>query len=197
MIYLKFFYDDVDSPKLNGIHVHCLMYADDLVLISLTEDGLQNKLNKLNKYCVEWALNINIKKTQVMAMSNSEMDTPRREMYIGSSKLQWVQKYKYLGILINSNGNYISLSENLCIRGWKASFKISSSLKDVDIDPTLKLKFFDSLVRPIVCYNSEIWGMMNNVFNSKSISQFWYRVGKLPVEKFQLKFCKGLLGVHP
>ena len=37
---------------------------------------------------------------------------------------------------------------------------------------------------------------MNNVFNSKSISQLWDRVEKLPVESFQLKFCKGLLGVN-
>ena len=38
---------------------------------------------------------------------------------------------------------------------------------------------------------------MNNVFNSKSISQMWKRVEKLPIETFQLKFCRALLGVHP
>ena len=188
---------DSDSPKLNDLYVHCLMYADDLVLISLTEEGLQNKLNKLHNYCCKWALNINIKKTQVMAMSSSKMDLPNKVMHIGDSKLQWVNTYKYLGILINSNGDFLASSDNLCVRGWKASFKIKSALKDVDIDPSLKLKLFDSLIKPIVCYNSEIWGVMNNVFNSKSISQFWDRVEKLPVEKFQLKFCKGLLGVNP
>ena len=188
---------DNDSPKLKDLYVHCLMYADDLVLMSLTEDGLQCKLDKLNEYCKEWGLEINTKKTQVMAMSNSNAEVPSRSMKIGEVTLQWVYTYKYLGVLINSNGDFLASSENLCIRGWKATFKIKSALKDVDVDPDLKLKLFDTLVKPIICYNGEIWGVLNNVFNSKSISQFWERVGKLPVENFQLKFCKGLLGVHP
>ena len=191
------FSDDTDSPKLNQLFVHCLMYADDLVLLSLTEDGLQNKLDKLHKYCCDWALNINVKKTQVMAMTSSKVDTPCRNMNIGDSKLQWVHTYKYLGILISSNGNFVNSSENLCVRGWKAFFKIKAALKDVDVFPALKLKLFDALIRPVICYNSEIWGVMNNVFNSRSIAQFWDRATKLTVENFHLKYCKGLLGVHP
>ena len=191
------FNDNIDSPKLKDLYVHCLMYADDLVIMSLTENGLQDKLNKLNAYCINWNLNINVKKTQVMAMSSSGMEVPNVNMKIGNANLDWVHTYKYLGVLINSNGDFLASSENLCVRGWKASFKIKSALKDVDIDPELKLRLFDTLVKPIVCYNSEIWGLMNNVFSSKSISQFWDRVGKLPVEKFQLKFCKSLLGVNP
>lgn len=191
------FASDNDSPKLKDVYVHCLMYADDLVLMSLSEDGLQNKLNKLDAYCKEWGLEINSKKTKVMAMSNSNEDAPNRIMKIDDANLGWVNSYRYLGILIHSNGDFSSTSENLCVRGWKASFKIKSALKDVDVDPELKLKLFDTLVKPVICYNSEIWGVMNNVFNSKNVSQFWERVSNLPVENFQIKFCKSVLGVHP
>ena len=188
---------DTDSPKLSDLYVHCLMYADDLVLMSLTADGLQNKLNKLDAYCKDWSLEVNKKKTQVMAMSDSNQDLPNSIMRIGDATLQWVNSYKYLGILINSNGDFLSTSDNLCVRGWKAVFKIRSALKDVDVDPELKLKLFDTLVKPVICYNGEIWGVMNNLFNSKTVSQFWERVGNLPVEIFQVKFCKSVLGVHP
>ena len=173
------------------------MYADDLVLMSLSEVGLQNKLNILNVYCKEWDLEVNTRKTQVMAMSNSSKDVPNSIMRIGDEPLKWVNSYKYLGILISSNGDFLSTSENLCIRGWKASFKIKSALKDVDVDPALKLKLFDTLVKPVICYNGEIWGVLNNVFNSKNVNQFWERVNKLPVENFQIKLCKSVLGVHP
>ena len=108
-----------------------------------------------------------------------------------------MDSYKYLGVLINSNGDFLASSVNFCNRRWKVSFKVKSALKDVDINPDFKLKFFDALVKPIICYNSEIWGVMNNVFNSKTISQVWKRVEKLPIETFQLKFCRALLGVHP
>ena len=133
---------DNDSPKLKDLYVHCLMYADDLVIMSLTEDGLQCKLDKLNTYCKEWGLEINTKKTQVMAMSNSNAEVPSRSMKIGEVPLQWVHTYKYLGVLINSNGDFLASSENLCVRGWKATFKIKSALKYVDVDPELKLKLF-------------------------------------------------------
>lgn len=191
------FEGDNDSPKLKDLYVHCLMYADDLVLMSLSEVGLQNKLNILNVYCKEWDLEVNTRKTQVMAMSNSSKDVPNSIMRIGDEPLKWVNSYKYLGILISSNGDFLSTSENLCIRGWKASFKIKSALKDVDVDPALKLKLFDTLVKPVICYNGEIWGVLNNVFNSKNVNQFWERVNKLPVENFQIKLCKSVLGVHP
>ena len=102
---------------------------------------LQNKLNKLDEYCREWGLEVNTKKTQVMAMTGSGKDVPGSIMKIGDAALEWVNSYNYLGILINANGDFVPTSENLCIRGWKASFKIkSAALKYVDVDPKLKLK---------------------------------------------------------
>ena len=56
------FEGDTDSPKLGNHCIHCLLYADDLVLLSLTTEGLQNELDKLNMYYNEWELNINVKK---------------------------------------------------------------------------------------------------------------------------------------
>ena len=188
---------DIDSPKLDELFVHCLMYADDLVIMSLTEDGLQKKLNNLYAYCKEWDLIINTKKTQVMAMSNSIKECPNSIIRFGDETLEWVKTYKYLGVMVNANGDFLSSSENLCVRGWKAVFKIKSALKDVNINPDIKLKFFDLLVKPIVCYNCEIWGVINNIYNSKTLDQFWERVDKLPIERFQLKFCRGILGVPP
>ena len=68
------FVGDRDSPILDGLPVHCLMYADDLVLLSLTADGLQSKLDRIFSYCSEWSLSINVKKTKVMIISAKEVD---------------------------------------------------------------------------------------------------------------------------
>ena len=37
-----------DAPLLDNLKVSCLLYADDLVLISETQSGLQESLNTLN-----------------------------------------------------------------------------------------------------------------------------------------------------
>ena len=87
-------------------------------------------------------------------------------------------------------------SSNLCTRGWKAVFKIKAAFKSIDINPELSLNMFDTLVKPIVCYSSEIWGAMNTLYCSTSKTKLWEKIEKLPVEIFHLKYCKGLLGVH-
>ena len=55
---------DCESPTLNGSVIDCLLYADDLVLISTTKTGLQRKFDKLNKYCNEWRMSVNTDKNQ-------------------------------------------------------------------------------------------------------------------------------------
>jgi hypothetical protein len=47
------------------------MYADDVILLSETSEGLQNCLDKLHKYCEIWGLQVNIKKTKSMIFNNT------------------------------------------------------------------------------------------------------------------------------
>ena len=75
------------------------------------------------------------------------------------------------------------------------SFCVVESDSGSTFDPNVKLKMFDKVVRPITCYNSEIWGCFNNLHKSSNQIQFWNRVEKLPWENLQNKFCTNLLGV--
>jgi pimeloyl-ACP methyl ester carboxylesterase len=45
-------FNEEDSPaELGDIKFQCLLYADDLVLISETEEGLQSAVSKLHEFC--------------------------------------------------------------------------------------------------------------------------------------------------
>ena len=44
----------------------CLIWADDLLLLSKSETGLKNMLNNLNSYTLKNGMKINIKKTKIM-----------------------------------------------------------------------------------------------------------------------------------
>ena len=46
--------------------ISCLMYADDLVILSETPSGLQTCLQNLHQYTEKWDLKLNTKKTKVM-----------------------------------------------------------------------------------------------------------------------------------
>ena len=53
-----------DAPYLGNVKVSCLLYADDLVLISKSKEGLQNSLNALDKFTKDWFIEVNPKKTK-------------------------------------------------------------------------------------------------------------------------------------
>ena len=55
-----------DPVILDNRKLHCLMYADDLVLLSQSALGLHNSLGKLKEYCLKWKLTVNIGKTKIM-----------------------------------------------------------------------------------------------------------------------------------
>ena len=53
------FDDSCDPVRLGNTNLNCLLYADDLVLLSESQKGLQSCLTKLEKYTNRRKLNIN------------------------------------------------------------------------------------------------------------------------------------------
>ena len=45
-----------DPVILNDKPIHCLMYADDIILLSTSAPGLQEKIGILGKFCDDWCL---------------------------------------------------------------------------------------------------------------------------------------------
>jgi hypothetical protein len=50
--------------KLIDSNIGCLLFADDLLILSETKKGLQHSLNNLSNYCDNWQLAINVNKTK-------------------------------------------------------------------------------------------------------------------------------------
>ena len=89
-----------------------LKYADDLVLIAKSEDGLQKSLNSLYSYCAYNKLTVNTSRSKIMYFTKKI--NKRNTMYYGTSSLDWVVGFKYLGILIAQNKTFGRALEHLC-----------------------------------------------------------------------------------
>ena len=48
------------------MHISVLFYADDIAIISETEGGMQQMLDKLNDWCNKWRIVINENKTKIL-----------------------------------------------------------------------------------------------------------------------------------
>ena len=60
-----------DVPILHDSRISHLLYADDLVLLSTSESGLQSNIDRVHAFCKLWGLSINISKSKIMVFSKS------------------------------------------------------------------------------------------------------------------------------
>ena len=65
--------DNSNLIQLGDCIVPCLFWADDLVLISKTKEGLQELLNILDKYSADWKMKMNIEKTKLSFSINKDV----------------------------------------------------------------------------------------------------------------------------
>jgi hypothetical protein len=68
--------DDGDGPNLAGMLVKLLLYADDLVLMSRTQRGLQKQFDELGKFYDKRDLTVNVKKTKVVVFGSRVNTSP-------------------------------------------------------------------------------------------------------------------------
>ena len=77
-------------------------YADDLVLISKSAEGLQKCIDNLCTYCKTWGLDINIKRTKSIVF-NSSGRINKTDFKYDNKPIEKGRSYKYLGITISSS----------------------------------------------------------------------------------------------
>jgi len=79
----------------------CIMYADDLLLLSASATGLQRLLDMCDEFGVFNDLAYTHKKS-VCIKIEPHCNRPIEPMSLGKVCLDWVNSFKYLDILFNS-----------------------------------------------------------------------------------------------
>ena len=125
------------------------MYADDMIIMSTTEEGLQESLYSLDDYYKKWKLNVNHKKTRCMIFSKASK-TKNIDFTINTGIIENTKVFKYMGISINSKD--CTFKPTLSDLSSKANKAIYSLLSKIPIKLTpvkTMLKLFDSFIAPL------------------------------------------------
>ncbi len=191
------FTENCDPVKLYNDKLSCLMFADDIVLLSETKNGLQCALDKLYEYCKKWKLNVNSAKSKAI-LFNKPGRTYKDVFSLGSEILENVKDYTYLGINFTINGSFNNAINTLDQKARKAMYKVRSTLFKTNVSPKTALHIYDTLVRPIQTYGAEAWGaFVKNVTKMFDIMDDRYQLfDEACFEKTDLKFTKSVLSVH-
>ena len=126
-ILFDIFFDDVDQifdSQCNAvifnseISLNHLLYADDMAILSLSQEGLQNSVNKLETYCKEWHLQVgvvSIKKTRIVVFNKTGKLLKNFVFKYEGKHIDLVRELKYLGITVTASGGLYNAREKLTL----------------------------------------------------------------------------------
>ena len=179
-------FDEACKPTmLNNWKINSLSFADDLVILSESQVGLERSLKNLEEYCNEWGLKVNSSKTKVMVFNRAFTKNIQNLTYtLDGEAINTTKTYCYLGIEMSSTGSFHKATDALYKKSLRALFSLYSaiSIHSDETNTKLYLKLFDALIKPILLYGCEIWGSLISQPNN-------------PISKFVNKFYRTLLGV--
>ena len=88
-------------PMTDDKFLSILLYADDIVLISGTTEGLQKQLNGLNDWSSRWKLRVNTDKTNVVHFRRNSDTATDHVFTLGNSPQNTESSYRCLRMNIN------------------------------------------------------------------------------------------------
>ena len=169
---------DCSPLQLNDINVFLLMYADDTVLLAESSEDLQRMLDSLLHWTRKYKLTVNVDKTKVVIFRGS-WQTGDDTFYYNGNLVEIVNTFSYLGLLLNYNGKFNVTQKHIAAQGKKCLFGLMKEVKKHNFNVATTLSLFDTYVKPVLNYCSEIWGYIK----------------AQDVEKIHTMFIKRLLGV--
>ena len=138
-----------------------ILWADDLILFSDSAKGIQRQLDGLRKFCASNKVIVNEIKTKSMCFGADD----KVEINFNGKPIEQVRQFKYLGTVVRSikRRNQDIFSENssfICTKARKATFSIQKKVKFFKLlPPEIRFEIFDTLIKPILTYGSDVWGI--------------------------------------
>ena len=169
----------------DNISSHTRLFADDCTIyrdVSSKQDcdSLQEDLNQLYNWTQKWQLSLNTSKCKVMSISNKRI-TCYYTYSINNCMLEWVDTYKYLGVIIHKK---LSWGEHIQEATLKASGVLNLLRRTMHgTNRAAKERAYIALVRPHLEYCSAVW----NPHQKKYISE---------LEKLQKRAARWVCGVR-
>ena len=166
-------FDESCCPiKFQNKNINHFLYADDLVLISESSEGLQNSLDKVHQFANSKHLTISVTKSKTITF-NQTGRMIKNSFTLNKETLEHVQTFCYLGFDIKCSGTVKHALNTLCDKANKALRPLLCAITRFNIPVKTCIRLFNTFISPIVLYNTENWTILSDKqlqnFNNNTI----------------------------
>ena len=164
---------DIEGIRVGGYNMNNLRYADDTVLISDSQEGLQALIDKVGTESEKKGLLLNVKKTECMLITKKSNNTIIDLKYKGMS-IKQVHKFKYLGCEITSDGRWHTEIIKRIALAKNTFRKMSPLLTNNSISWETKSRVLRCYVWSTLLYGSECWTITKELQNKLEAAEMWF-----------------------
>ena len=111
------------------------------------------------RWCKKWKLHVNINKSNVIHFRPVRRQRSLYEFKLGQNTIQYVECYRYLGILLDEHLKMNNCVSALCESANRALGGVISKFKQLnDLSYDVFIKLYETGVIPVVNYGAGVWG---------------------------------------
>ncbi|KAF7644351.1 hypothetical protein LDENG_00223640 [Lucifuga dentata] len=144
-----------EGVQFGDLRIASLLFADDVVLLALSDCDLQRALGRFEAECEATGMRISTSKPETMVLCWTKVDC---SLQVRGESLPQTEEFKYLGVLFMSGGKMEhkidrrigAASEVLRKLYWTVMVKRELSQK-------ARLSIYQSVYIPILTYGHELW----------------------------------------
>jgi hypothetical protein len=167
-ILFNVFIDDL-ADIINGPHTqhtnlpHCLLYADDILLVAPNREQMQTYLAQVQTWCQANEMYLNIPKCGTFPSGSG--------LHVSNSPIPVVEAYTYLGVPLSPNGIMAtSLLETMYNNTLGAFMTAKNSLAGKTWPTATKINVYKIHIRSIMVYGAPLLVLSRNKNTSKAIT---------------------------
>lgn len=178
----------------------CLIYADDIALITKTNSALQDLCNKWVAKLEKHGLRVNRTKTEYIECDFGGTEATKGSIYIDSNKLPEVTSFKYLGSVLKTDGTVDGDVTQRINTAWSRWTSLTGVLCDPKMPIKTKGKIYKTAIRPALLYGAECWTtkkVHENQMHVNEMKMLRWAGGVTRLDKVRNEYIRGSFKVAP
>ncbi|XP_065855541.1 uncharacterized protein [Euphorbia lathyris] len=163
--------DELTSSLQDGIP-WCMLFADDIVLVDETKEGVEMKLELWRQTLESRGFKLSRSKTEYLECKFSGYRSREAgTITLDGRVVQASDCFRYLGSIIQTDGEVDGDAAHRIKAGWSKWKSATGFLCDPGMPNRLKGKFYRTAIRPALLYGTECWAVKHCHIHKMSVAE--------------------------